>query len=320
MAGHAELEARRIEHGADVVDVRDDVFDVLTDAGIVRVPSGVAEDVCGVEDVVRGESGVCVAEESGDRGDAAGFVGGAVERHLCGGVGEADVVVLDFVEAAFGCFDPDGDVVGADFGLGGVSPAEVLAVFEECTAGEMDGEVGAGGGEGIVFEGDDAGDHVDAHRMAGVGEVAEGGDGGELASADGFGEGDLARVDEHSVVALDVNDERIGASLTDDVERGVADGSRGYAVLGEVESFDGEGRQGQIAAVFLGVCGGEGCGPVAGSASHDALDVGGDRVVAGGVDAERLAVEGHRSVGDGLMGGGVDDVDVEGVRGASGKC
>ena len=49
VAGDAELETRRIEHGGDDVDRRRQILDPLPDAGVVLVPADVAEGIIAVK-------------------------------------------------------------------------------------------------------------------------------------------------------------------------------------------------------------------------------------------------------------------------------
>ena len=246
-------------------------------------------------------------EEAGDGFDAVGLVGGAAEDEFGGGVGEADVVELDFVEAGLGGLGGDGDVVGPDLGLEGISPGEAFAVFEEFAVREVDGVFRFGGGERRVLEGDDASDDVDALRVRAVHEIRERVDGRDVARADFLGERDGAGVDELAVVALDVDDQGVRAAATDDVVCGVANDGRGDAVLGEIERVHGEGVQLDRVMVALDVRGGDGDGAVAGGSGHDGLRAGGQGVRAVG-RAEHFAVDGDRRVERGLVRRAVQDV------------
>src|SRR5215217_6068123 len=75
VAGDAELEARRIEHGRDDVDRRGKVLESLANAGVVLVPADVAEGIHRRERVVRHQALARLAEETGDRRHAAVLVG-----------------------------------------------------------------------------------------------------------------------------------------------------------------------------------------------------------------------------------------------------
>src|SRR3989337_4210929 len=67
VAGDAELEARRIEHGRDDVDRRGQVLEPLADAGVVLVPADVAEGIHRREHIIRCETLARLAKEIGDR-------------------------------------------------------------------------------------------------------------------------------------------------------------------------------------------------------------------------------------------------------------
>src|SRR5882757_7556063 len=104
VAGDAELEARRIEHGRDDVHHRRQVLDPLADAGVILVPTDIAEGIHRQEHVVGGQPAPRLAQEAGDRPDARRLCRrlGVGDAAAC--IGETDIVELDLVEARGGGF------------------------------------------------------------------------------------------------------------------------------------------------------------------------------------------------------------------------
>src|SRR5829696_9827431 len=133
VAGDAELEARRIEHGRDDVDRRGKVLESLANAGVVLVPADIAEGIHRREHIVGHQALARLAEETGDRRHAAVLVGRIGEGQAAG-IGEADVVELDLVEAGRGRLLGDAQGVVPRFRTGGIDPGQALAVLPQAAA------------------------------------------------------------------------------------------------------------------------------------------------------------------------------------------
>src|SRR5918994_1700082 len=127
VAGDAELEARRIEHGRDDVDGRGKVLEPLADAGVVLVPADVTEGIHCREHIVGSEPLASLAEEIGDRRHPPALVGRIGEAEAAG-VRKADVIELDLIEAGGGRLlgDAQGEVPRLAAGGGRPGPAPAV--------------------------------------------------------------------------------------------------------------------------------------------------------------------------------------------------
>src|SRR5882757_4990800 len=161
VAGNAELEARRIEHGRDDVHHRRQILDPLADAGVILVPTDIAEGIHRQEHVVGGQPAPRLAQEAGDRPDARRLCRrlGVGDAAAC--IGETDIVELDLVEARGGGFLGHADRVFPGDLLEGIDPGKSLAILPQRAAGAVNRPSGIGGGQQRVLEGHDARDQVE---------------------------------------------------------------------------------------------------------------------------------------------------------------
>lgn len=211
------------------------------------IPGHITEDIDCFEDVIRCQCSMCLNEKLRDRFHAAGLIRWSAESELCGRIGKADVVELDFVKPSLCRLHRDGDIVGSNFGLERVSPCEVLAISEDGAAGEVNSEIRAGRCKRIVLEGHNSSDHVYSLTVAVINKIRERLDGCEPAGTDRSSKSNVAGIDDKAVVALNVDDKGVGSATVDNVEGRVSEDARRDAVLRQVEGLDGKRSKGKVA-------------------------------------------------------------------------
>src|SRR5438445_61798 len=148
-ARDAQVVARRVDHGADVVEARRQLLDPLPDVGVILVERGVAEDIGRHEGAGRAELSAGMLEESRDRRQPRVLVvwpGVTCGAELAVGR-EPHVVELYLVETVADRLLRDRDVVGPDLFPERIDPGEVLAVDPGLARAPVgDGQVGPAGG------------------------------------------------------------------------------------------------------------------------------------------------------------------------------
>ena len=212
MARDALVVAGRVDHRADVVQVRRQLLDALADVGVVLVERGVAEQVGGHEGAGGAEL-ACGPWPGRRRSRAAAspccWAWRTGRRQLAVGR-EAHVVELDLVEAPPDRFLAEGDVVGPHLFAERVHPGQLLVVDPGLAGpGVDDRQVRPGVGQDVVLEGHDAGDRVDAAGLEIGHQPVEVAQRGRALGADGQRLRHLGLVEDPAAVALDVDDHRV---------------------------------------------------------------------------------------------------------------
>ena len=304
VARNAELESRRIEHRREIVGHRRQFLDPLPDPGVVAVPADVAEDIEGDEHVVGRKPPSCLAHEARDRFHARGL-GRDLRIGRSHGVGEADVVELDFVEAGRRGLFGDTQRVVPGLLAEGIDPAQPLAVLPDGTARGVDGPVRPDIDQQVVLEHHDARDEVDPLGLERGRKLLQVGNGAQLEGAGLGRERHLARIGNEAAVALEVDHERVEPALLDDFERRIEQERSTDPVDREIERL---GRQGGETNHLEGfIAGGDRFATVAGGANLQGHRPSGDRELALCIGGDGVAAQGDDGLGDRCACRGVDD-------------